>query len=101
MRGGVKSASAYSPEVLPRRKPLTLPQIRLTLILGPVPDVRPDLVRISREHSIRCTQQRYAVMDYLVRQHGHATADEIFRAVNVHHPRVSRATVYNNVRFLV
>ena len=44
--------------------------------------------------------QRYAVLEFLARHHVHATAEEIFDAVNRRDPRASRATVYNNLHSL-
>jgi Fur family peroxide stress response transcriptional regulator len=50
---------------------------------------------------LRVTSQRYAVLEFLARRSGtHATAEEIFDAVNRTDPRASRATVYNNLRSL-
>lgn len=54
-----------------------------------------------REHGLRCTPQRYAVLDHLARHPVHPTADEIFQAVNRTDPRTSRATVYNSLHALV
>lgn len=53
-----------------------------------------------RERGLRLTPQRYVVLDYLMRHPVHATADEIYRAVNRSDPRASRATVYNNLHAL-
>ena len=50
---------------------------------------------------LRCTPQRYAVMAFLMEDHRHPTAAEIFEAVNRADPRSSRATTYNNLRDLV
>jgi Fe2+ or Zn2+ uptake regulation protein len=50
---------------------------------------------------LRCTPQRYAVMAFLMEYHGHPTAAEIYKAVNLVDPRSSRATTYNNLRDLV
>ncbi len=50
---------------------------------------------------LRCTPQRYAVMAFLMEHSRHATAAEIFEAVNRVDPRSSRATTYNNLRDLV
>ena len=51
---------------------------------------------------LRYTTQRYAVMAFLMEHGGHhATAAEIFEAVNRVDPRSSRATIYNNLRDLV
>jgi Fur family transcriptional regulator, peroxide stress response regulator len=50
---------------------------------------------------LRCTPQRCAVMAFLMEHTGHATAAEIFEAVNRVDPRSSRATIYNNLRDMV
>ena len=50
--------------------------------------------------ALRPTAQRYAVLAFLAEHPVHATAEEIFSAVNRHDPRASRATVYNNLRSL-
>lgn len=51
--------------------------------------------------ALRATPQRYAVFGYLLENPVHATAEEIFRAVNQNDPRSSRATVYNTLHTLV
>jgi Fur family peroxide stress response transcriptional regulator len=58
------------------------------------------MVAAFRERGLRCTPQRYVVLDYLIRHPVHATADEIHRAVNRSDLRASRATVYNNLHAL-
>jgi Fur family peroxide stress response transcriptional regulator len=50
--------------------------------------------------ALRPTAQRYAVLEFLAQHSVHATAEEIFAAVNRNDPRASRATVYNNLRSL-
>ena len=50
--------------------------------------------------ALRPTTQRYAVLEFLAQHSVHATAEEIFAAVNRNDPRASRATVYNNLRSL-
>lgn len=61
-----------------------------------------ELIKRSLEGSgLRCTPQRYAVMAFLMEQHRHPTAAEIFEGVNRLDPRSSRATTYNNLRDLV
>jgi Fur family peroxide stress response transcriptional regulator len=61
-----------------------------------------NAIKESLEGSgLRCTPQRFAVMDFLMRQASHPTAAEIFEAVNHADPRCSRATTYNNLRDLV
>jgi Fur family peroxide stress response transcriptional regulator len=59
-----------------------------------------ELERAFEVAALRPTAQRYAVLKYLAKYDVHATADEIFTAVNRHDPRASRATVYNNLRSL-
>jgi Fe2+ or Zn2+ uptake regulation protein len=49
---------------------------------------------------VRPTTQRHAILGYLAQTEVHATAEEIFRAVNRRDPRASRATVYNSLRSL-
>ncbi len=62
----------------------------------------PKAIQESLETSgLRCTQQRYAVMAFLLEHKGHPTAAEIFDAVSRVDPRPSRATTYNNLRDLV
>jgi Fur family transcriptional regulator, peroxide stress response regulator len=60
-----------------------------------------SIKRSLQENGLRCTQQRYAVMAFLMDHKGHPTAAEIFEAVNRVDPRSSRATTYNNLRDLV
>ena len=61
-----------------------------------------EAIKHSLESSgLRCTPQRYAVMAFLIEHSNHATAAEIFAAVNRVDPRSSRATTYNNLRDLV
>ena len=61
-----------------------------------------EAIKRSLESSgLRCTPQRYAVMAFLMEDHRHPTAAEIFEAVNRVDPRCSRATTYNNLRDLV
>ena len=57
--------------------------------------------RSLEDSRLRCTPQRYAVMAFLMERNRHATAVEIFEAVNRVDPRSSRATTYNNLRDLV
>lgn len=59
-----------------------------------------ELEEAFRAAGVRRTPQRYAVLEFLVRTSLHATAEEIFRAVNRSDPRASRATVYNSLRSL-
>ena len=59
-----------------------------------------ELRQAFRAVAVRPTVQRYAVLQHLARHGVHATAEEIFRAVNRQDPRASRATVYNSLKSL-
>lgn len=59
-----------------------------------------ELAAGFRAAGLRPTTQRYAVLEFLARQPVHATAEEIFHALNRKDPRASRATVYNSLRSL-
>jgi Fur family peroxide stress response transcriptional regulator len=59
-----------------------------------------ELEQAFQAAALRPTAQRYAVLEFLAGHPIHATAEEIFGAVNRHDPRASRATVYNNLRSL-
>jgi Fe2+ or Zn2+ uptake regulation protein len=63
--------------------------------------LEPKIVTAFHERGLRCTPQRYAVLDYVMRHPVHATAEEVYHAVNRTDPRASRATVYNNLHALV
>jgi Fe2+ or Zn2+ uptake regulation protein len=63
-------------------------------------NIVPELSQAFRAAGIRPTAQRFAVLGYLAQSEVHATAEEIFVAVNRRDPRASRATVYNNLHAL-
>lgn len=60
-----------------------------------------SIKRTLQSSGLRCTAQRYAVIEFLSDHKEHPTAAEIFKAVNRRDPRSSRATTYNNLRDLV
>ena len=59
-----------------------------------------ELEQAFQAAALRPTAQRYAVLEFLAEHPVHATAEEIFHAVNRSDPRASRATVYNNLHSL-
>jgi len=59
-----------------------------------------ELQQAFHAADLRPTAQRFAVLEFLAGGSVHATAEEIFAAVNRDDPRASRATVYNNLRAL-
>ncbi len=50
---------------------------------------------------IHSTQQRIAIMNYLMKHHTHPTVEEIFLALNPKMPTLSRTTVYNTLKLFV
>lgn len=50
------------------------------------------------QHDIKPSMQRLAVMKYLLENHCHPTADDIFNALQSSMPTLSRTTVYNTLR---
>lgn len=56
----------------------------------------------TRMHAagLKLTPQRFAVLDYLIRNHTHPTADQITARLNNRFPRASRATIYNTLHAL-
>jgi Fur family peroxide stress response transcriptional regulator len=50
---------------------------------------------------LRRTPQRVAILEYLLRNPVHATAEELWPALNRRGARASRATVYNTLHSLV
>lgn len=51
-----------------------------------------------RDADIRITPQRQAVLEHLISNHSHPTADEIYKALVKDFPGISVATIYNNLR---
>lgn len=60
-----------------------------------------ELDACFRRAGLRRTPQRYGVLQFLLDHSVHATADEIYKAMNRTNPRASRATVYNSLRALI
>lgn len=56
----------------------------------------------ARMHAVglKLTPQRFAVLDYLIRNHTHPTADQLSAKLNNRFPRASRATIYNTLHAL-
>src|SRR5574340_734294 len=47
-----------------------------------------------RRHAVRVTHQRMAIYRALAETTSHPTADDLYKTVQRHHPRMSRNTVY-------
>lgn len=52
------------------------------------------------EKGIRPSQQRLAIMDYLINHPIHPTVDDVYHGLNKKMPTLSRTTVYNTLRML-
>lgn len=59
--------------------------------------VTQSIEKLKRAH-IRITPQRHGILEYLIENHNHPTADEIYQALAEKFPSMSAATVYNNLR---
>lgn len=62
---------------------------------------RPEILEAFKERGIRCTPQRYVILEYLVKSPSHPTAEQIYHAINRSDPRASLATVYKSLHALV
>ncbi len=56
--------------------------------------LRAEIRESFRREAVRCTSQRYAILEHLRNHPTHPTAEEIHRAINRRDPRASLATVY-------
>ncbi|WP_080146408.1 Fur family transcriptional regulator [Marinilactibacillus piezotolerans] len=52
-------------------------------------------------NNIRITPQRHAVLEFLIDQDSHPTADEIYQELASRFPSMSVATVYNNLKLFI
>lgn len=59
-----------------------------------------DSINKLKEHNVRITPQRYAILEYLTTTADHPTADDIYQNLIDNFPNMSVATVYNNLRLL-
>jgi Fur family transcriptional regulator, peroxide stress response regulator len=65
------------------------------------PTLRGRVLEALAGAGVRCTPQRYSVLEYLLRAPVHVTAEDVFEALNRADPKASRATVYNSLRALL
>ncbi len=59
-----------------------------------------DIVELLRRHDINPTAQRAQIIQVLLSRATHMSAEEVYKAVNVGHRHVSKATVYNTLGLL-
>ena len=60
----------------------------------------PELKQELKSKNIRLTHQRLKILEYMVNNSGHPTADEIYRALKKEIPSLSKTTVYNTLNYL-
>ncbi len=60
-----------------------------------------DIMTYLTSHGVKPSQQRIAVMGYLLSHHTHPTVDDIYTALLPEMPTLSRTTVYNTLRLFV
>ena len=53
--------------------------------------------RYLMEHKVNPSFNRVKVMEYLINQHNHPTADQIYNALKEELPTLSKATIYNSI----
>jgi len=56
-----------------------------------------DIPGLFAEHGLRCTRQRQALYETLLKTNQHPTAEELFATVSRTHRNISLATVYNTL----
>lgn len=54
-----------------------------------------------QNRAIRPSYQRIKILEYLYEKGGHPTVDEIYRALSIDNPSLSRVTVYNTLHLFV
>ncbi|ACV29169.1 Peroxide-responsive repressor perR [Anaerococcus prevotii] len=61
----------------------------------------PKLRELLANHNIRVSHQRLLILDYLIMNPTHPTADTIYKDLKKVDPVISQATVYNTLNLLV
>ena len=64
-------------------------------------DRLPKLKDLLASHNIRVSLQRLLILDYLIMNPSHPTADTIYKDLKKIDPVISQATVYNTLNLLV
>ena len=68
--------------------------------LGTIPNKRTYLL-LKSDRKYRMTHQRQVILEEVMKDGGHPTADEIYERVRKQLPRISMGTVYRNLDILV
>lgn len=64
-------------------------------------DIKNDVILRLHKSGIKPSIQRVAVMEYLIKNPVHPTADQIFNNIYAEMPTLSRTTIYNTLRLFV
>lgn len=64
-------------------------------------DAYENVIEHLKNKHIRITETRKAIITYIINSHEHPSADKIYRDLQLEHPQMSLATVYNNMKLLV
>ncbi|MCT6843780.1 MAG: transcriptional repressor, partial [Bombilactobacillus mellifer] len=59
-----------------------------------------NVITQLREQKIRITDQRVAILKYMLTHDDHPTAEDVFNDLQSSTENISIATVYNNLKFL-
>ncbi|MBT3581702.1 transcriptional repressor [bacterium] len=59
-----------------------------------------EILEKLKEKEVKITPQRIAIIDYLIKNPIHPTAENVYIAVSKKHPNISLATVYNTLEKL-
>lgn len=59
-----------------------------------------ESIAVLKRPGVRMTQQRLAIMEFLMSSNSHPTAEEIYTELNKTLPNISNTTIYNNLNFL-
>jgi Fur family peroxide stress response transcriptional regulator len=76
-------------------------ELQETLMNDPLEVRYIKLKEILKEHGIRVSHQRLLILDYMVCNEIHPTADEIYKNLKSKDPVLSQATVYNTLNLFV
>lgn len=60
-----------------------------------------QMIGMLNKAKVRPSVHRLAVLEYVANRHTHPTADEVYTALSVDFPNVSRTTIYNSLHALV
>lgn len=60
-----------------------------------------EIRNLLAEKSLKVTPQRAVIVDYLVHEKSHPTADDVYEATKDRLPACSKATIYNTLNSLI